>query len=182
MFIYNFKINGSKIYKIFFSGMVIFLITIVCVVTYKIFNGADNLNDNNTCINKSRISKITTNNYTNILKAVHENIDEYIGVKINFTGYVYRVLDLKDNQFILSRDMIISSDYQSVIVGFLCEYDNAKDFADNSWIEVTGEIVKGDYHGDMPIVKVIDIKNTDKPNDEFVYPPDESYIPTDGVV
>ena len=95
---------------------------------------------------------------------------------------MYRVLDLKENQFVLARDMIISSDYQSVIVGFLCEYDKAKDFQDNTWIEITGEITKGNYHGDMPIVKITNITKVDKPNDEYVYPPDENYIPTSGIV
>ena len=78
--------------------------------------------------------------------------------------------------------MVISSDHQTVIVGFLCECENAKDFADGTWIDLTGEIIKGDYHGDIPVVKVTDIKRTDKPNDEYVYPPDESYIPKDGVL
>ncbi len=49
-------------------------------------------------------------------------------------------------------------------------------------MRLLGEIVKGDYHGDMPIVKVTEIKNTDKPTDEFVYPPDESYIPTSDIL
>lgn len=180
MFVYNLKVNGSKVYKVFFSAMVIFLVIIVCVVTFKMFSGASNSKD--TCMPNNQITKLTTNNYTNVLKTVHENIDSYIGLKINFTGYVYRVLDLKDNQFILSRDMIISSDRQSVIVGFLCEYDEATNFNDSTWVEVTGEIIKGDYHGEMPIVKVTEIKNTDKPNDEFVYPPDESYIPTNEIL
>ena len=181
MFIYNVKINGSKTFKIIFTGMVIILIIVLCVVTFKIFNGAKTSN-NSSCMPQNSVSRLTASNYTNVLKAVHENIDSYIGLKINFTGYVYRVLDLQDNQFILARDMIISSDFQSVIVGFLCEAENAKDFSDNCWVEITGEITKGDYHGDMPIVKIIEMKNVDKPNEEFVYPPDESYIPTAGIL
>ena len=79
--------------------------------------------------------------------------------------------------------MIVSSNSQSVVVGFLCEYDNAKDFADNSWVQVTGTIIKGDYHGDMPIVKITDIKSVNKPSsDEYVYPPDDNYIPTSGIL
>ena len=162
MFVYNVKINGSKTFKFIFALMIIFLIS--------------------SCIPQNRVNKITANNYSNVLKAVHENIDDYVGTKINFTGYVYRVLDLKENQFILARDMIISSDFQSVIVGFLCEYDKALEYEDNSWIEITGEIIKGDYHGDMPIVKITSINKTNKPNDEYVYPPDESYIPTAGIL
>lgn len=181
MFVYNIKINGSKTFKMIFTAMVVILMIIVCMVTFKIFSGAKSSNTS-TCIPQNEVSKLTTSNYTNILKTVHENIDSYIGCKINFTGYIYRVLDLQENQFVLARDMIISSNYQSVIVGFLCEYEKAQDFNDNCWVEITGEITKGNYHGDMPIVKIIEIKNVDKPDDEFVYPPDESYIPTSGLL
>lgn len=178
MFIYNLKVNGSKLYKAIFTIMIILLILVVGVVVFKIFNGAAKTDASSSCLPKEKINKIETKNYTNILKAVHDNIDNYVGTKINFTGYVYRVYDLKDNQFILARDMIVSSDFKSVIVGFLCEYDKAKDFEDGTWVEITGEITKGDYHGDMPIVKVTEIKKVDTPNEEYVYPPDESYIPT----
>ena len=182
MFVYNLKINGSKTFKYFFIGIVILVIIIVGIVSFKVFHGASNSHESSSCLPQNKITKLSTANYTNILKTVHENINDYVGVQINFTGYVYRVLDLKENQFVLARDMIISSDRQYVIVGFLCEYDDAKNFSDNSWVEVTGEIIKGDYHGDMPIVKITEIKSTDKPNDEFVYPPDESYIPTSEIL
>lgn len=181
MFIYNFKINGSKIFKYFFVGIVILIICIVCIVSFRIFNGAQN-SSKLTCMPQNSICKISANNYTNVLKAVHDNIDNYVGIKINFIGYIYRVYDLNDNQFILSRNMIVSSDYQSVVVGFLCEYNKAKDFENDTWVELTGEITKGNYHGDMPIIKVTDIKKVDKPNEEYVYPPDESYIPTNGIL
>lgn len=182
MFIYNLKINGSKAFKYFFFGSILLLIIILCIVIFKLFNGASKISGNSPCMPQNNVSKISPQNYTNILKAVHENIDSYVGLKINFTGYVYRIFDLKENQFILSRNMVVSSDFKSVVVGFLTECDNAKDFEDNTWVEVTGEIYKGDYYGDMPILKVIEIKKVDKPNDEYVYPPDESYIPTSGLL
>lgn len=150
---------------------------------YRVFSGANNSTREDSCMNKNGVSQISAKNYTNILKTVHENIDSYVGKKINFTGYVYRVLDLQDNQFVLARDMIINSNSQTVVVGFLCECDTAKDFSNDSWVEITGEIIKGAYHGDMPIIKIIDIKSVDKPSkDEYVYPPDDSYIPTAGIL
>jgi len=181
MFVCNFKINGSKVFKYFFTGIVLLIIVIVIIVSFKIFNGANNAS-NSSCMPQGRVCKISTKNYTNVLKSVHDNIDEYVGIKINFVGYIYRVYDLNDNQFILSRNMIISSDFQYVVVGFLCEYENAKEFENDSWVELTGEITKGNYHGDMPIIKVTEIKKVDKPNEEYVYPPDESYIPTSGLL
>lgn len=179
MFIYNLKINGSKLFKTLFIIAIMFVICISCIIVYRIFNGASN---RASCTPQSDICNIETKNYTNVLKSVHDNIDDYIGMKIHFTGYIYTISDLSDRQFILARDMIISSDYQSVVVGFLCDYENAKDFENSSWVEITGEITKGDYHGDMPIVKITEMKKVDKPNEEFVYPPDESYIPTSGIV
>lgn len=182
MFIYNFKVNGKSLFKCFFIITIILIILIVGIVTFKIFYGASHNKNKSSCLPQSDVSKISSSNYTNVLKAVHDNVDNYVGLKINFVGYVYRVSDLKENQFILARDMIISSNRQYVVVGFLSEYDKAKDFKDNTWVEVTGEITKSNYHGDMPIIKVTDIKETSAPNEEYVYPPDESYIPTDGVL
>lgn len=182
MFICNFKINGSKVFKYFFTGIVCFIILILIFVSIKLFIGAKNSRNVSSCMPQNEISVISAKNYTNVLKAVHENIDNYVGVKIQFTGYIYRVLDLTDTQFILARDMIISSDFQYVIVGFLCEYENAQNFENESWVELTGEITKGNYHGDMPIVKVTDMKTVDKPNEEYVYPPDDTYIPTSGIL
>ncbi len=159
------------------------MIIILGIVMYRVFNGANNSSKSNSCIPQSGVSQISPKNYTNILKSVHENIDSYVGKKICFTGYVYRVLDLQDNQFVLARDMIVNSNSQTVVVGFLCEYDESKNFDDNTWVQVTGEIFKGDYHGDMPIIKITDIKSVDKPSqEEYVYPPDDSYIPTAGVL
>ena len=182
MFIYNVKINGSKTFKFFFIGITLLVIIIVGIVSFKVFYGANHATENSGCLPQNKVTKLTTANYTNVLKTVHDNIDNYVGCQINFTGYVYRVFDLKENEFVLGRNMIVSSDFQAVVVGFLCECDNAKNFEDETWVELTGKITKGNYHGDMPIVKVTEIKKVDKPNDEFVYPPDESYIPTSGVL
>ena len=182
MFIYNVKINGSKTFKTFFICVVLFIIIIASVISLKLFLGASKSSNDSSCLPQNKVSKITANNYTNILKAVHENIDDYVGLEINFTGYVYRLIDFTDNQFVIARDMVISSDRQTVVVGFLCDCENSKDFKDNSWVEITGKITKGDYHGDMPIVKVTKIQPVNKPNEELVYPPDESYIPTSGII
>lgn len=184
MFVYNVKVNGGKIFKVFFICVIVLIVCILGVVIFKVFNGASNSSYSSdlNCVRKGGVCQISASNYTNILKAVHDNIDSYVGVKIHFSGYVYRLLDFSDNQFVLARDMVISSDFQTVVVGFLCEGDIAKNFADNSWVEVTGEIVKGEYHGDMPIVRVNDMKVVEKVDEELVYPPDESYIPTSGVV
>ena len=143
MFVYNIKINGAKTFKTIFIIILILLLFIMGSVMWRFVNASKEKTD--------IVCDIKASNYTNILKATHENINNYVGVKIHFTGYVYRVLDLKDNQFVLARDMIISSNYQAVVVGFLCEYDKAKNFNDDTWVEITGEITKGDYHPSLAV-------------------------------
>ncbi len=176
MFIYNLKLNGKLITKILFIIIGLIVTAYFLISAWKIYSSCfkvkDEQKDNN-------IVNITANQYTNVLKTVHENLDSYIGKKICFTGYVHRNLDFNDSQFVLARDMIISQDNQSLIVGFLCNCKNANKFENNSWIEITGEITKGYYHGDIPVIKIEKIKGIEKPEEDvLVYPPDNTYIPT----
>ena len=41
MFVFNIKVNGSKVFKYFFVGVIILLIIILGVVVYRIFAGAN---------------------------------------------------------------------------------------------------------------------------------------------
>lgn len=173
------NISLNKLFKTFFIIIVSLMVLFFCISIYRIFSKS---NDYKSLKTPDDIVEITSNNYTNVLKEVHDNIDKYIGKRIKFTGYVYRVYDLKDTQFILARNMIINSNNQAVVVGFLCESESASNFEDNTWVEITGTVTKGSYHGDMPIIKVTEIDTTKCPNDEFVYPPDDSFVPTNSII
>lgn len=181
MFIYNVKINGSRFFKIFFTIVVIFMALLFVFGMYKIFGNASN-NFKVSDKQKESIIEINSNNYTNVLKTVHDDLNSYIGKEIKCTGYVYKLLDFKDNQFVLARNMVISSNHQYVVVGFLCESNEIKKFAENSWVEITGTITKGDYHGEIPVIKIKEIRETNKPNEDYVYPPDDSFIPTNAIL
>ena len=132
-------------------------------------------------VRHSDITEILPNNYTNILKAVHDDINSYIGKEIKFSGYVYRIIDFTENQFVLARDMILDS--QAYVVGFLSEYDGIKGIENGTWIEITGKIIQGKYHNqDIPIIKVNSLVIIEKPKDEFVQPPSNTYIPTSAIL
>lgn len=174
MFVCNLKLTHKLIFKIFFVFIFICVLFVAGISIYKVFN-YKSVNDS---IPSPKIANISSDNYTNILKSVHDNIDEYIGQKISFTGYVYRVYDFSETQFVLARNMKVSSDNQTLVVGFLCNYKDASKFLDNTWVEITGKITKGDYHGDIPIIEIQEMKSCDKPQDDLVNPPDDMYIPT----
>lgn len=178
MFVFNFKINSNLILKLFLFSLLIIVLCIVGISAYKLFAGFSN----DPCLNTPKVYNLNTSNYTNVLKMVHDDIDTYIGQRINFSGYVYRVYDFDNSQFVLARDMIISSDHQTLVVGFLCHLDNASEYADGCWINITGTITKGNYHGSIPIIEIEQIEKIQKPTDEYVYPPDETFVQTSTIL
>lgn len=181
MFVLNMKLDGNKTGKILIGIFCIILVLITLFICYKlIFNNFFKTNDE---IALNNIHEITSKNYTNVLKNVHENIDNYVGQKIKFSGYIYRLYDFSNEQFVLARNMIVSSDFQTVVVGFLCHSELANNYEDNTWVEIIGTITKGDYNGEMPIIEVENIKKIDTPiQDEYVYPPDSSFVVTSTVL
>jgi uncharacterized membrane protein YcgQ (UPF0703/DUF1980 family) len=74
--------------------------------------------------------------------------------------------------------MVINSKNQTVVVGFLCKYENANDFANDTWVNITGTIEKGYYYGDIPVINISNIEETSIPNNPLVNPPSSTYIPT----
>ena len=180
MFVYNLKVNGKRIYKILLAIFMITICLMIVLVCYTL------LKNNNFKVNDELkiedLYELNVQNYTNVLKNVHDNLDSYIGQKIKFSGFVYRPHNFKDTEFVLGRHMIISSDFKAVVVGFLCNYDKAKEFKDNSWVEIEGEITKGNYHGEIPVIKITKINIIETPSEEYVYPPDESFVTTSTVL
>ncbi len=98
--------------------------------------------------------------------------------KFLLLGYVYRVMNINENQFILARNMVINNKNQTVVVGFLSEYSDAKSLSDQTWVNITGTIKKGYFYGDIPIIEIETLNVVDKPEDDLVYPPDDSFVPT----
>ena len=178
MFICNVNIHKNKLLKI-----LSYLLVGVLIVTALLFVFSHLKNQNTVYVtdstNYEEVLEIPTANYTNILKDSYENIDKYIGKKIRFSGFVHRLYDFSDNQFVLAREMFTSpisnNQAEVVVVGFLCEYNGVSSLKDKTWVEVEGTITKGFYQSTTPIVNVTSIKQVNCPNDPFVNPPDGGY-------
>lgn len=179
MFVCNIKLNKKSIFKIslilmFLIAVIIAILGISQVINKDNNSGVNYLND---FIPSSEIAQIKPQNYTNILKSVHENIDDYVGQKIAFSGYIYRITGFSEDQFVLARDMDIGNN-QTLVVGFLSSSEKAKEFPTYTWVEITGEITKGYYNGEIPILKILSIEKASKPENATVCVPDSSYVPT----
>lgn len=180
MVVFNIKVDKKSIFKTLLAIMFVVCITLCIVGAYMLFmnkydNEFNNIDDN---IPQNEISEISGENYTNILQAVHKNIDTYIGQKVSFIGYVYKAESFSDNQFVIARDMDIGNN-QTLIVGFLCNYENAKNLPSKTWVKIVGQIDCCNYNGsNIPILNIISLENTTKPANSTVPVPDDEYVPT----
>ena len=136
MFIYNVKINGGIALKLIIVVLSIFMLIVFGISVYRIFFSSGKFEVSDRLVS-NEITEIQPENYTNILKAVHDDLDSYVGLKIKFVGYVYRIIDFKENQFVLARDMLINEEQtQSVVVGFFCEYKDTNKFKDGDVVRL----------------------------------------------
>ncbi|MBQ8299107.1 MAG: hypothetical protein IJX99_04465 [Clostridia bacterium] len=148
------RIYNIKIRNILLGILILFFLIAICTFLFS----------------PSETIIMTSENYTQILKEIHDNPYDYENKKIEMIGYVFRSADFNENQFVIARDMLISES-ESRIVGFLCEYEKAKEIENNEWIKGEGKIQIGDYHGAMPIVQIKNVAKSEVPNQIWVYPP-----------
>ena len=169
MFVYNLNINKNNIFRIIIVSILIFSILILCISMYNLYKRTSFIVTDS--IITSNVIEITPENYTQTLVDVYSNLNSYVGKSFNFTGYVYRLTDFKDSQFVLARDMLINSDSQSVVVGFLCNYKDTNKLKDKQWVNITGTVVKGYYHNEIPVIDITNLEECKKPDAPYVYPP-----------
>lgn len=157
MKIFNIRISYSKILSIL-------ILVIACIfILLAIFSFAKQ-------VLSSNYIEITNTNYTNILTDSYDNIEKYLGKNISITGYVFRLPEFGNNEFVIARDML-TDDTHSQVVGFLCNYNQISQYESNSWVKINGTIEKGHFFGEIPIIRVKSIKKVTTPNEIFVSPP-----------
>ena len=183
MFVLNMKLDGNRTLKVLLGILCVILLLITVFICYKLVSNSFFKTNDDMRRSNDDVYVITPQNYTNVLQNVHNNIDKYVGQKIQFSGYIYRLYDFSSEQFVLGRNMVVTSDFQTVVVGFLCHSTQANNYEDNTWVEIVGTITKGNYNGEMPIIEIESIQKIDTPSqDEYVYPPDSSFIATSTVL
>ena len=80
MFVWNIKLNGKKLVKIFLVIIAIAITIYFAISAYMIYSNSFKVKDET--INTNTIN-ISTNDYTNILKAVHDDIDSFLDIFID---------------------------------------------------------------------------------------------------
>jgi len=162
MFVVNFKLNFKKLL------IICLIISVVAAILIEFIASGSGLESTATI--KKDESKydyiLTDENYIQILKEIHENIQGSVNKTVKLTGFVFRMDDFKENIFVCGRNTIINE--EDTVAGFLCDSADAPKLKDSEWIEITGVIKEGTYNSTMPIVKVGSIKKITAPANTFV--------------
>lgn len=181
MFVLNLKFDIKKIIKLIISFCIIISLSIFVYYAYNTYRKIT-LKSEFTAIDdfipSNEVAKISPENYTNILRLVHKDVDTFVGQKISFTGYIYRIDSFPKNRFILARDMKLTEN-QSVIVGFLSESDKLSEYHDYDWVDITATIEKTNYNNqEVPLLKITSITKTTEPKNSAVPKPDDDFVET----
>ena len=159
MFVLNLKFNFKKIIVMCIGISIVFAVLIEFIS-----NGAVL-----TTMRKdtSKYDFVMTNeNFTTVLKQVHENVASNVNKTISVTGFVYRMTDFKENMFVCGRNTIINE--EDNVAGFICDFKDAVTLKDGEWVEITGIFNETNYNGSMPIIKVGNIRKVTAPANTFV--------------
>lgn len=120
---------------------------------------------------KSSVIKVKEDMYLETLTTVDLYLDRFIGKKMELTGFVYRQEEMKDNQFVVGRFTIQCCSADAAPYGVLVQYDRANQFADDSWVTVTGTIQQTTFNEmDIMLLKVEKISKAEPASAQYVYP------------
>lgn len=100
-------------------------------------------------------------------------LNEFVGKKVELSGFVFREEKMGPEQFIVGRLALQCCSADATPYGIMArsDKDQTARLTDNSWVRVTGEIGKVNYAGAQILeLQVLDVTPIDEPSRQYVYP------------
>jgi putative membrane protein len=115
---------------------------------------------------------VTDDNYFEVLNALYDDMDSYLGRRIEMTGFVFfDPENFAADQFVPARMLMTCCAADMVAVGALCRYDDAAALEEDSWVKVVGTVGATDFLGEtVPYIEAESVQETTPPDDEYIYP------------
>lgn len=105
------------------------------------------------------------------LQSMNTFVDNFQDKKIKIKGFIYRESGLGSNQFIIARMGMTHCINDISPFGIIAEAANSNQFANDSWVTITGTIKKTTFNGQS--VLMIEVENSQpakSPSVPYVYP------------
>ncbi|EHJ02357.1 protein of unknown function DUF1980 [Clostridium sp. DL-VIII] len=120
---------------------------------------------------KNNIIQVNSKNFVFSLDEIIGNPDKYDGKEIEITGFVYKDKNLKENDFIIGRFMMVCCAADMQVAGIRCDSNNLESYSSDTWVKIKGKIKKDTYEGQVdPLIIVEHIERDLNPDTSYVYP------------
>lgn len=120
---------------------------------------------------KDNVININSKNFVFSLDEILANPEKYVGQDIEITGFVYKDKNIKENEFIIGRFMMLCCAADMQIAGIKCDSNNLESYDNDTWIKVSGKIKTDIYEGAIePVIVVEKIEKDLSPDTSYVYP------------
>jgi putative membrane protein len=109
--------------------------------------------------------------FIEILTSLDLFMNNFIGKKIEISGFVFREDDMKDNQFVVARFSIQCCSADGSPFGIMVISDQGQKLAKDTWVKITGTLNKTTYRGNEIMTLVADkVEKTNAAKSQYVYP------------
>ena len=100
-----------------------------------------------------------------------DNIGRYLGKTVRFVAMVLKPKDFPKNYFVPGRMAMTCCADDMAFLGFACEYDEAAELTEKTWVEVTATVDKEyrpEFKQEGPVLRAVSVTAAKKPKDEII--------------
>lgn len=126
---------------------------------------------------KADVIETTEENFLVLLDDISQNLDHYKGKKIITYGFVYRTEGQEPDKFLTARIAMVCCAADSLITGFVSQWDQAVSLEEEAWVKIEGiisateyEMDTVDYAYEVPLIEVTNVQPIDPPEFEYLFP------------
>jgi len=115
--------------------------------------------------------QVKADGFIETLTTLNMFMNHFIGKQVEITGFVYREDDMLSNQFVVARFSVQCCSADATPYGVMVDYAGGGNFANDSWVHVTGTIEQSTYNGnEVMIIQATKAAKTSANKAPYVYP------------
>ncbi|NOU70367.1 TIGR03943 family protein [Paenibacillus sp. LMG 31458] len=108
--------------------------------------------------------------YKEILSSIDLFKNNFIGKKIEISGFVFRKENMKSNEFVVGRFVINCCSADAMPYGAMIDFPAAQNYTKDTWVKVTGTIQSGSYNGnDIIMIKADQVEKIAVPESPYLH-------------
>ncbi|MDF2926115.1 MAG: hypothetical protein K0R57_5029 [Paenibacillaceae bacterium] len=120
---------------------------------------------------KQDFISIEDTGFMEVVSSIDFYMNNFIGKKVDITGFVYREDDMQDNQFVVSRFAVQCCSADASPFGFMAESSLGKDLKKDTWVKITGILGTTSYGGNEILkIEASKIERIPAPKTPYVFP------------